>query len=317
MARSCARRGDAGADRRLPRRAAGEGRDRRRDRRLCRGDARARACRLRRRARPSSTSSAPAATARARSTSRPPPRSSPPPRARCGEAREPRGELACGLGGRARGARHRARAAARRGRAPRSTSSASASCSRRRSTPRCTRRGGAAELGMRTVFNLLGPLANPAGARTVSSASTPPRSRRTIARRSPRSARGARSSSTATAARRAVALRADLVCRGRRRRGPRVGARSRSTRDLPGARRTISRGGTPADNAAILRACFAGEQGAAPRRGRPERVPAHSSRPGLAADLGEASTRRAAAIDSGLPTSGLERLVALLGRGGR
>ena len=41
--RDHARRGDAGADRRLPRRAAREGRDGRRDRRLRRGDARARA----------------------------------------------------------------------------------------------------------------------------------------------------------------------------------------------------------------------------------------------------------------------------------
>ena len=71
-----ARRGDAGADRRLPGRAAAEGRDRRRDRRLRRGDARARRCRSTRSATISSTRRAPAATAPTRSTSRPRPRSS-------------------------------------------------------------------------------------------------------------------------------------------------------------------------------------------------------------------------------------------------
>ena len=59
------RRGDAGADRRLPRRAPPEGRDARRDRRLRRGDPRARARRPPRRATTSSTRPAPAATAQA------------------------------------------------------------------------------------------------------------------------------------------------------------------------------------------------------------------------------------------------------------
>ena len=59
-----ARRGDAGADRRLPRRAAAEGRDRRRDRGLRRGDARARRSPCSPRATTSSTPPARAATAR-------------------------------------------------------------------------------------------------------------------------------------------------------------------------------------------------------------------------------------------------------------
>ena len=59
-----ARRGDAGADRRLPRRAAAEGRDGGRDRRLRRGDARRTCCRSGRSATTSSTRPAPAATAR-------------------------------------------------------------------------------------------------------------------------------------------------------------------------------------------------------------------------------------------------------------
>ena len=62
--RDHARRGDAGADRRLPRRAAAEGRDRGRDRGLRRGDARARARRSSRSATTSSTPPARAATAR-------------------------------------------------------------------------------------------------------------------------------------------------------------------------------------------------------------------------------------------------------------
>ena len=114
--RDHARRGDAGADRRLPRRAAREGRDRRRDRRLRRGDARARAARAADSAPTSSTPRAPAATARTRSTSRPPRRSSR-PRAGAGVAKH--GNRAAssqtGCGGRARGARLRARPRARSG----------------------------------------------------------------------------------------------------------------------------------------------------------------------------------------------------------
>ena len=70
---------DAGADRRLPRRAAAEGRDGGRDRRRRRGDARRTSWPSTPSATTSSTPPAPAATAGGRSTSRPRRRSSQPP----------------------------------------------------------------------------------------------------------------------------------------------------------------------------------------------------------------------------------------------
>ena len=134
--RDHARRGDAGADRRLPRRAAREGRDGGRDRRLRRGDARARAARAARSAPTSSTSSAPAATARTRSTSRPRRRSSPRPPAPASRstATAPRRRRPAP---RTCSRRSASSSSCRRsGSSSRSTSSASASSSRRRTIPR-------------------------------------------------------------------------------------------------------------------------------------------------------------------------------------
>ena len=106
-------RGDAGPDRRLPGRAAREGRDGRRDRRLRRGHARARARGAAARATTSSTRAAPAATAADTfniSTAAALVAAAAGAGGR--EARQPRGLVGLGLRRRARGARLRARAAA-------------------------------------------------------------------------------------------------------------------------------------------------------------------------------------------------------------
>ena len=132
------RRGDAGPDRRLPRRAAPQGRDARRDRRLRRGDPRPRAWPWRRSGPTSSTPPGPAATGRRRSTSR--------PRRRWSRQRPAPASPNTATG---RSPRHRARRTSSRhsassstcrpdGSRPRSTSSASASCS----PPRTTRVSG-------------------------------------------------------------------------------------------------------------------------------------------------------------------------------
>ena len=131
------RRGDAGPDGRLPRRAAAQGRDAGRDRRLRRGHAGARplgaaeAHGPRRHGRDGRRRRADVqhlhrGGARGRGGGR-----------GRGQARQPRGLLRLGLGRRARGARLPARASPRRRSSARSTSSASASSSRRRTTLPC------------------------------------------------------------------------------------------------------------------------------------------------------------------------------------
>ena len=81
------------------------------------------------------------------------------------EAREPRGVVGVRLGGRARGARIPARAAARADRGV--DRHARLRIHVRARAPPCDEAcgAGARELGTRTIFNVLGPLTNPAGAR--------------------------------------------------------------------------------------------------------------------------------------------------------
>jgi anthranilate phosphoribosyltransferase len=82
----------------------------------------------------------------------------------------------------------------------RSTSSASASCSRGAPPGDAPRAPVRRELATRTVFNVLGPLTNPAGARAQVIGVYSPSLVRTLAEVSHSSARGARSSSTALTA---------------------------------------------------------------------------------------------------------------------
>ena len=155
-------RGDADADRRLPDGAPRARRDRRRDRRRRRCDARrddagrgaARRDRHRRHRRRCVGHLQHLDLLRLRRRRR----------RRAGrQARQPRAVVEVRRRRRADGARRQDRPEAGEDRRHASARPASASCSRRTTTPRCAmsgRRG--VELGTRTVFNLLGPLCNPA-----------------------------------------------------------------------------------------------------------------------------------------------------------
>ena len=117
------------------------------------------------------------------------------------EARQPRGLVALRRGGRAGGARraHRPRPRERRGVHRRGRLRLPVRA--RRTTPRCATSAPVRRaLGVRTIFNLLGPLANPAGARRRSSASTRRRWSSRSRTCSRTSASSARWSCTATAA---------------------------------------------------------------------------------------------------------------------
>ncbi len=146
---------------------AHEGRGGRRDRRRGRGHAPPRHPHPAQHRRASSTPAAPAATAAAPSTSRPPRRWSPPAAGVCGgQARQPLGLQPLGQRRRARRPRRPHRGRRPRPQAGRSTTVGIAFLfapllhpAMREVMP--VRR----ELGVRTIFNVLGPLTNPAGAR--------------------------------------------------------------------------------------------------------------------------------------------------------
>ena len=264
------------ADRRVPGRAADEGRDAGRDRRLRARDARARRRRRGPRAPTWSTRPAPAATAPTRSTSRRRRRSSRPRAAR----RSP--STATG----------RCRRAA--GRPTCSRRSACASTSRPSDVAECIdevgfgflfaqahhpamRHAGPVrrELGVRTVFNLLGPLTNPAGAR-----------RQVVGVYAPRAGRADRAGAgRSSGAEHAMVVHGaggldeltptgeNLVAEVRDGAGAHVHARSTRASSGPGraAPDDLRGGGDPAQNAAIILHRVRRRARAPPRRRDPER----------------------------------------------
>ena len=163
-------------------------------------------------------------------------------------------------------------------RARRSATTGSRSCSRRRSTRRCaTPARPARELGVRTAFNLLGPLTNPAGARRAASsasadadAGAADRGRRRAAghRAHVRHPRRRRRRAAARRQRRPVPRGPEGVV------APRDQA---SALGLQTASTTSSRAGPPQENARLVEGVLRGEPGrparrrAAQRRGRAPR----------------------------------------------
>ena len=227
-----------------------------------------------------------------------------------GEAREPRGLVVVGLGGRARGARLQPRAASgvdrpldRRARlrlpvrahapsgdAPRGADSAGAGdahgLQRARAADEPSRRAGPGRRRLR------------AGARADDRGGAGPARRRARVRR-PRRGRN----------RRALACGAESRLRGRGRRGA-------ATRDRParaGRRRAAlprsSRGGEPAENAETIRRIFAGADG-----GKRDAVLLNAAGAiaagGLAKDLAEGVGLAREAVDSGAAGERLDALIA-------
>ena len=224
------------------------------------------------------------------------------------EAREPRGQLGLGLRGCARGARFRPRAAA--GADRRVDRHARFRLHVRAAAPPgdAARRAVRRELGTRTIFNVLGPLTNPAGARAGF--------RRVLGRRG--ADRGRRSGGARLAARvrrprrarrrRALAGRPESRLRGRRRRRSRAGDRPARARDRAAATRRSSPAARPRRTRGPPATCSPGRAERA-RRSRPQRRrrdrrrrPRPRPADGLAA--------RVEAIDSGGAAARLDELVA-------
>ena len=268
------RGGHAGPDRRVHRRPAHEGRDGRRADRPARRHAR-----RRRAGRPaadgptSSTSSAPAATAPTPSTSRPwPPSWSPAPAARVCKHGNRAASSSTRLGRPARGARRAHRLRARRAWPAAWREAGIGFCFAPRFHPAMRHAGPTRrELGVPTVFNFLGPLANPAGVRRLMIGVGDAGDGRAHGRRAGRpGAPSGRWSSTATTGstssrprprRTVVELRDGEVDDLRPSTRPTLGLDA-------GARSAAGRAATPATNAALARR-GAGRRAGSPPRHRP------------------------------------------------
>jgi len=165
------------------------------------------------------------------------------------------------------------------------------------------------ELGTRTVFNVLGPLANPAGARDG-----------VFGVHSPALARTYAETLAGLGARRAFVVHGDGGLDELSPSGPNlvVEVVDGAIHDWELDPRSLGiyptppdelLGGSPADNADTLRRVLAGEHG-----GRRDAVVLNASgalvASGLADDIGEGVEVAAAAIDSGAATATLERLIA-------
>ena len=189
---------------------------------------------------------------------------------RGGQARQPLGHQQIGLGRSARGAGRPDRPRPAGGGGAASRRRASASCSRRPTTRRraswCPVRR---ELAVRTIFNLLGPLTNPAGARRqligVSDASFLERMAGALATLGvdPRAGRRGEDGLDEVSS-----ARADQSRRGERRGDHALHARPAEVGiDAPARRRASCDGGRPQENAAVTRAILeARASGAGPAR---------------------------------------------------